>query len=104
MTKKNKLATAIVGAALTFSVCYGAHKLHAQETDPPAKMAPLDAAKLDAALAHIREIQQAAQPYQQEIAAICSQYHIDPAQLGRSVGVDFKTGEIQRAQPQAQKK
>jgi phage host-nuclease inhibitor protein Gam len=64
-------------------------------------MTQLDAAKLDAAFMHEQAIMQRAQaeaePYEKEIARICKAYGIDRAQLGKSVGVNMETGEIQRA-------
>lgn len=72
------------------------------ESNPPgAKMSLVDAAKLDAAFAHeqliMQKAQQDAAPFEREIQRICKQYGIDPAQLGKAVGVDPTTGAIQRA-------
>jgi hypothetical protein len=74
----------------------------------PSKMTQLDAARLDAAFMHEQAIMQRAQaeaePYEREIARICKAYGIDRAQLGKAVGVNTETGEIQRAQaPQPHK-
>jgi phage host-nuclease inhibitor protein Gam len=76
------------------------HSASAQSPDPPSKMQAADAARLDRDLSHLRELQQAMAPYQHEAADICATYKIDPAQLGKTVGINFQTGEIQRAQPE----
>lgn len=73
------------------------HSTRADEPDPPAQMAPVDAARLDAALAHLRELQAQMAPYQRTAEEILQRYKIDPAQLGKSVAVDFATGKIERA-------
>lgn len=65
----------------------------------PETMSTKDAAQLDAALMHIREIQAAAKPYLDTLSSICAQYKINPGDLGRSVSVDFSTGKITRAVP-----
>jgi phage host-nuclease inhibitor protein Gam len=72
------------------------HRASAQTPDPPSKMQPADAARLDRDLTHLRELAAQMAPYQREAADICAQYKIDPAQLGKTVGVNFETGEIQR--------
>jgi phage host-nuclease inhibitor protein Gam len=72
------------------------HRASAQTPDPPSKMQPADAARLDRDLSHLRELTAAMAPYQREAADICATYKIDPAQLGKTVGVNFETGEIQR--------
>jgi hypothetical protein len=67
----------------------------------PSKMSPLDAAKLDAAFMHREIVMSKAlsevAPFEREIQRICKAYGIDAAQLGKSVGVDPQTGDIQRA-------
>lgn len=73
----------------------------AESKSGPSKMSQLDAAKLDAAFMHREIVMQKAfsdsAPFTKEIERICRTYSIDPQQLGKSVGVDPQTGEIQRA-------
>ena len=75
----------------------------AHADDAPVKMEMVDAAQLDAALAHIRELESAARPYNETVIRLCTKYKIQPSELGRTVGVDFASGTIQRA-PKAQGK
>lgn len=69
----------------------------------PSQMTKLDAAKLDAAVMHREIIMQhalaTATPFENEIQRICKLYNIEPTQLGKTVGVDTETGEIQRTPP-----
>ena len=84
----------ILLACLTLSACHA--RAVADEPDPPAQMAPVDAARLDADLAHLRELQAQMQPYQRSAGEILSRYKIDPEQFGKTVAVDFQSGKIER--------
>lgn len=72
------------------------NRARAGMTDPPSKMEPIKAAQLDAALAHLRELSEQERPYVQLVQSICSEYKINPQDIGRKVGVNFLTGEITR--------
>lgn len=85
----------LLSIVAAFSTC---SKARATLPDPPMKMDPLKAAKLDAALAHFREVSMQEKPYMDIIQSICGEYKINPQELGRTVSVDFTTGDIQRAQ------
>lgn len=83
--------------AFAFGFCvFRGVRAHAEES-MPAKMEATDAAQLDAALAHIREIFSQAKPYDDRVKEICQKYRISPDELGKTVGVNFATGEIMRA-------
>jgi len=88
-------------ACLTLSACHA--RAVADEPDPPAQMQPVDAARLDADLAHLRELQAQMAPYQRSAGEILSRYKIDPAQLGKTVAVDFASGKIERQSTQAKR-
>lgn len=70
---------------------------------PPHAMSVLDAAKLDAALAHeqviMAQAQAAAQQYEQVVLELCKRYQIDRQDLGTLVSVDVPTGNINRLVP-----
>lgn len=90
-----KASLLLMLAVVAFSAC---SKAGANTLDPPIKMDALKAAKLDAALAHYREVSMQEKPYMDIIQSICGEYKINPQELGRTVNVDFTTGDIQRAQ------
>ena len=73
----------------------------AQSALPPSHMELVDAARLDAALAHLRELEQVARPYAETVNHICERYKIQPASLGKTVNVDYATGAISRPAPPA---
>lgn len=75
-----------------------AYRLHAQALDPPASMPLVDAARLDAALSHLRELNAQARPYGDTVQAICQRYQIQPSDLDVRVRVDYATGAITRPQ------
>lgn len=87
----------IVVAAVGLAVFSGVRLVRAQLADPPSRMELVDAARLDAAYSHLRELQAQARPYGDTIADVCKRYQISPADLdaGR-VRVDFQTGLIAR--------
>lgn len=88
MKKKPQFAGIV---ATVFAVCLSLGA-HATVSEPPATMPALDAAHLDAALAHIQLIQAKAnaeiQPYAREVERICAAAKIEPAELGKTVFVD----------------
>ena len=81
--------------------------VYAEDKKAPDHMSLVDAHWLDAANAHAQLIRQKAdvelQPYIADILDICKRYGIDPAELGKTVGVDPKTGVITR-KPKAEAK
>ena len=105
---KRRAPAAIAATVLTLCCLTGAAMLRAKAAKappppPPSKMEPVDAAKLDAAVAHLQQIQQLAQaqsaPHLAVASEIAERYKFALADLGNTVGVDFRTGEIKRAEP-----
>ena len=82
-----------MGTLVLFSV-RGRRARAAEEL--PAKMELVDAAQLDAALAHIREAEMLARPHLETVNRICARYKIDAASLGRTISVDYASGAIAR--------
>lgn len=84
-------------SAVGVAIFSGIRLVRAQLADPPSRMELIDAARLDAAYSHLRELQQAARPYGETIADVCKRYQINPADLDSGkVRVDFSTGAIVR--------
>lgn len=105
LTRNGRILFLAIGIAFAgaFSFVASARlpSAHAAELPPPSRVAAADLVKLDRALSHINLINAAAQqqaaPYAKEIGEVCALYKVDPAQLGKTVGIDLATGEIQRA-------
>lgn len=70
--------------------------LPALAADAPSQMTPLDAAQLHAAMAEIDKYALIVAPYYERVNTLCSKYKISRQELGRSVAVNFETGEIVR--------
>jgi len=88
----------LLSIALALPSC---HRAAAQSPEPPAKMTLLDAANLRAVVAEENNLttqyRVAMEPLEKAKADICARNKIDPTQLGKTIGIDFATGEIQRA-------
>lgn len=72
----------------------------------PTTMSALDAARLHAGIAEITLVQQKvealkteAAPVEKRVTDILAAYKISPADLGKTVSVDFETGAITRVPP-----
>lgn len=83
--------------AIILISAFACSSVKATATDPPGKMDTTSAAQLDAAMAHLKELASLEQGYIKTIQAVCTQYKIDPQQIGRSVNIDYVTGNITRA-------
>ena len=84
--------------ALIAALVFGWHPIRSRADSPiPTVMDLRDAAALHAEIAELRLLSLQEEPHKKVIAAICSRAKIDPAELGRTVGVDFETGAITRA-------
>ena len=104
MKRFSELIVAVLCSVLIAAVGAVETRVFADESPPPSKMSGEDAARLDAAFSHkaladlaAERARSESQEAEAQIAAICTKYRIDRAALGRTVGVDVKTGEIQRA-------
>jgi hypothetical protein len=73
------------------------------QADLPRKLPPLESAQLQAALTSIQLIQTEAHakaaPHLERAEKIAKQFKIEISALGKTVKINFDTGEIVRAQP-----
>jgi hypothetical protein len=68
----------------------------AQALAPPSKMERVDALELRLADMQLGDLERQARPLMEKRKEILTRYHIDGEQLGKTVGVNFDTGEIMR--------
>lgn len=98
----------VLSVAVAMAVYLYAMAAHADPAKPPVqsnriKLSPLHSAQLDRDLAHIREIQRAAEqqakPYTDEIAKILDTYKIPAAEFGKTITFDVATGDLVKTPP-----
>lgn len=93
--KKNAL---ILAACLALGVIgFGCRRAQSAEPAPPSKFEQADADALYRVFDQLSKLEAQAQPLAKKRDEIFAKYKIDPAQVGKTIGFNLNTLEIQRA-------